>query len=219
MRVYYLSMNSISSWVVAPILVFVLTAAEAATLVGHVVGVDNGDTITVLDASQTQHKIRLAGIDAPELEQAFGNRSKQSLSHWVYGRNVTVEWTRRDRHQRIVGKVWVVSPDSPCQAADCPKTLDAGLAQITVGLAWHDKQYEREQSAEDRGRYSFAEYEAKAKHAGLWAEANPVPPWEWCRARGGRVGPPQRVDSKTFGARIRTENSLRSAFSGWKLTC
>ena len=60
-----------------------------------------------------------------------------------------------------------------------PKTLDAGLAQITVGLAWHYKQYAKEQAPEDRERYAFAEDEAKAKHAGLWQDKNPIPPWEW----------------------------------------
>ena len=64
-------MKRIARWVAA-ILALVLTSAEAATLSGRVVGVHDGDSITVLDASHTQHKIRLAGIDAPELKQAFG---------------------------------------------------------------------------------------------------------------------------------------------------
>ena len=63
-----------------------LAGAEAATLTGHVVGVHDGDTITVLDASETQHKIRFAGIDAPELKQAFGTRSRQNLAAWYSAR-------------------------------------------------------------------------------------------------------------------------------------
>ena len=66
-----------------------------------------------------------------------------------------------------------------CKLSDCPKTLDAGMALLTVGLAWHYKKYEMEQPAEERGQYSFAETEARAKRVGLWQYATPVPPWEW----------------------------------------
>lgn len=76
-----------------------------------------------------------------------------------------------------------MSPDARCQGAQCPKTLDAGLAQATVGLAWHHKQDAGEQSAEDRERYSFTEAEARARRAGLWRDAEPVASWEWRRGR------------------------------------
>jgi len=82
-----------------------------------------------------------------------------------------------------VGKVWVPSPDARCQHAACPKTLDVGLAQVTVGLAWHYKRYAPEQSEEDRERYAFAEKEARAKRAGLWRDREPVAPWDWRRTR------------------------------------
>lgn len=156
-------------------------AAVAATLAAHVVGVHDGDTITVLDAERKQHKIRLAGIDAPESRQAFGNRSKESLSRLVFGKDVQIEWTKRDRYKRIVGKVWTSSPDANCHTAKCPMTLDANLAQVTVGMAWHYKEYEREQSREDRERYAVAEQEARARKVGLWADKQPIPPWEWRR--------------------------------------
>ena len=166
-------------------LVAVLLTGElfAATLDGRVVGVHYGDTITVLDASRKQYKIRLAGIDAPEFKQAFGSRSKQNLSRLVFGHDVRIEWQKRDRYRRILGKVWTISSDAPCQASSCPKTLDANLAQITDGMAWHYKHYERDQSPEDRERYAFAEREARAKKAGLWADPSPVPPWEWRREK------------------------------------
>jgi len=157
--------------------------AQADTLSGRVVAVHDGDTFTVLNANLTQHKIRLAGIDAPEFKQAFGSRSKQNLSRLVFGHDVRIEWQKRDRYGRILGKVWTISPDAPCQASNCPKTLDANLAQITVGMAWHYKHYERDQSPEDRERYAFAEREARTKKAGLWADPNPVPPWEWRRKK------------------------------------
>jgi endonuclease YncB( thermonuclease family) len=154
-----------------------------AELVGRVVSSTDGDTLVVLDSQRTQHKIRLAGVDSPEKAQPFGERSRQNLARLTFGKDVRVEWTKRDRYQRIVGKVWVESPDAPCRGnPECPKTLDAGLAQLTVGLSWWFRKYANEQSAEDRGRYEHAEFEAKIRRVGLWSEKAPIPPWEW---RGG----------------------------------
>ena len=153
--------------------------ASAAVLEAKVIHIADGDTLTVLDGDQGQHRVRLAGIDAPERGQPFGERSKQNLARLVAGKAVEIRWHKRDRYGRVVGQVWVVSPDARCQGAGCPKTLDAGLAQVTVGLAWHYKQYAGEQSAEDRERYSFAEVEARARRAGLWRDPGPVAPWEW----------------------------------------
>jgi endonuclease YncB( thermonuclease family) len=79
---------------------------------------------------------------------------------------VRVDARKKDRYKRTIGRVWVASDD--CKATDCPKTLDAGMALLTQGLAWHYKQYAKEQPLEEREQYSFAEYEARAKRVGLW---------------------------------------------------
>ena len=151
-------------------------SVHAATLSGTVVGVADGDTITVLDANREQHKIRVAGIDAPEKAQPFGQRSKGALSVLVFDKDVDVQWSKRDRYQRIVGKVLVADPT--CQR-QCAKTLDAGLAQVAAGLAWWFRKYAKEQSAEDARRYELAEQEARSRRAGLWSDGQPVPPWDW----------------------------------------
>lgn len=157
--------------------------AWPATLQGKVVSVVDGDTITVLDASKTQHKVRLAGIDAPEKGQPFSNASRKHLALLAAGKQARIKYEKYDRYSRVVGQVWVAPPDvCPDARPECPKTLDVGLAQITVGLAWHFKRYAHEQSEEDQGRYGFAEEEARAKKAGLWAERNPLAPWEWRRS-------------------------------------
>lgn len=140
--------------------------ACADTLQGRVVGVADGDTVTVLDASDTQHKIRLAGIDAPEKKQPFGQVSKQSLSDLVYDKTVQVDWTKTDRYGRIVGKVVV-------------NKLDANLEQVKRGLAWHYTKYQKEQPFEDRLNYLHAQVVAKAAKLGLWVEPSPVAPWDW----------------------------------------
>ncbi|MER2540171.1 MAG: thermonuclease family protein [Azonexus sp.] len=151
--------------------------AWSDTLSGRVVSVADGDTVTVLDTDRQQHKIRVSGIDAPEKSQPFGQRSKQGMSMLVFGKQVEVQWSKRDRYRRIIGKVMVAAPS--CRTNRCPKTLDAGLAQITTGLAWWYQKYEKDQSASDAGRYGFAQQEARAKRAGLWADAHPIPPWDW----------------------------------------
>lgn len=150
----------------AGVFAFLPLWASAGTLQGFVVGISDGDTITVLDASKTQYKVRLAGIDAPEKKQAFGTASKESLSDLVYKRQVQIEYQKEDRYGRIVGKVMVDG-------------IDANLAQVRAGLAWHYKAYQKEQSEEGRLEYSRAEAEARGVGKGLWLDGRAVPPWEW----------------------------------------
>lgn len=150
--------------------------AVHADFTGKVVAVADGDTITVL-RDKEQVKIRLAGIDAPEKKQAFGNVAKQHMSDMVFGKEVRVDDRKKDKYGRTIGRVWVASAE--CKDTDCPKTLDAGMALLTMGLAWHYKKYEKEQPEEEREQYSFAETEARGKRVGLWSDAEPVPPWEW----------------------------------------
>lgn len=153
---------------------FLICPAYAHTLLGIVIDITDGDTITVLDAERQQHKVRLSGIDAPEKAQPFGQRSKENLSRLVFNKEVRVEWRKKHR-KRLIGKVMVQPSDCPT----CPKTLDAGQVQLSVGMAWWYRKYAKEQPPEDRGRYEFEEQEAKARRVGLWQDPDPVPPWEW----------------------------------------
>ena len=161
---------------------------------GRVVRVPDGDTVSVLDAEYREHRVRLAGIDAPEKAQPFGQRSKENLSRLLFGKDVRVEWDKRDRYGRIVGTIWV----QPLDCSRCGMTLDAGQAQLSVGLAWWYRRYSSEQPPEYRARYEFEEGEARARNAGLWRDANPVPPWEWrreVRAGSQSYRPAMRLDS------------------------
>lgn len=132
----------------------------ADAIVGRVVGVSDGDTITVLDSSKTQHKVRLEGIDAPESHQAFGARAKQALSERVFGKDVRVAVKGRDRYGRELGHVYVGE-----------QWINREL--IASGFAWHYKQYSS--SAE----LAAAEISARAAAAGLWSGSDPVPPWDF----------------------------------------
>jgi len=156
-------------------LFFQLSYAEV--IHGQVVGISDGDTITVLDAYRQQHKVRLSGIDAPEKAQPFGQRSKENLSGLVFGRDVTVEWRKKDRYGRPVGKVKVAEP--ACRESTCPKTVDACHAQVIAGMAWWYRQYAKEQEPGDADRYEQSELEARARRIGLWTDPKPTPPWEW----------------------------------------
>ena len=80
--------------------------------------------------------IRLQGIDAPERKQPYGRTSGRSLSALVAGKQVRVEYDKRDRYGRIIGVVWVRSPDTRCDAEPCPMTLDAGMYQLLHQLAY-----------------------------------------------------------------------------------
>ncbi len=88
-------------------LVSLSLAAFADSLTGKVVKITDGDTLYVLEANYKEHKIRLAGIDAPERKHVYGLASRKHLASIVAGKQVTVEYQKRDRYGRIVGKVWV----------------------------------------------------------------------------------------------------------------
>ncbi len=144
----------------------VFTANASKLLQGKVVSVADGDTITVLDAEKTQHKIRLQGIDAPEKAQAFGAKSKEALYELVHGKNVQVSFIKKDKYGRILGKVWLDGQDI------CHE-------QIKAGLAWHYKKYQDQQPLVDRDAYSASETAAKNQKLGLWSDPRPVAPWDF----------------------------------------
>ena len=143
-------------------------ANSAETMTGRVVRVADGDTVTVLDATNTQHRIRLQGIDAPESHQAFGTQSKKNLSDLIFDKDVTVVYDKTDQYGRLVGKILLAGKD-------------INLEQVKAGMAWHYKEYEREQSLEDRDLYARAEDEARSARRGLWLDANPIEPGEFRR--------------------------------------
>lgn len=123
-----------------------------------VVGVQDGDTITVIGIDKAAIRIRLAGIDAPEKGRPYWDRSKSNLSDLVYGKIVTLECKKVDRYNRPVCKVFLNGED-------------ISLRQIQDGMAWHYKRYENEQSEEDRIAYAEAEEKARVERKGLWKDA------------------------------------------------
>lgn len=146
-----------------------------------VVGVTDGDTITVLDERNQQHKIRLAEIDAPERGQPWGDRSRQALSALVFSKTVSVQQTDTDRYGRVVARVFADGED-------------VNRKMVEQGAAWAYTQYLTDETL------IATEARAKRERAGLWSMsgAQTVAPWEW--RRGERVGNGAQPDSPTSTA-------------------
>lgn len=150
--------------ILAALLLGFAIPAAAATLEGLVVGVTDGDTLTVL-VDRTPVKVRIAEIDAPESRQQFGTRSKQALSDLCYRVVAEVEVIDRDRFERPVARV-------SCGGQD------VATSQVRSGMAWVYDRY----STPNSPLYPL-QAEARAARRGLWADRAPVAPWEWRRQK------------------------------------
>ncbi len=127
---------------------------------GMVVSIADGDTLTVLDDTKSQFKIRLQGIDTPESRQAFGTQARKALASKVFKKNVRIEWEEKDRYGRTLGDVYLGD-----------RWINKEL--LEEGWAWHYKQYS------DSEELAQAETAARNTRAGLWKDNHPVPPWEY----------------------------------------
>jgi len=150
-----------------PILLFLVSHATAADYPARVVGISDGDTLTVLRDGNVQVKVRLRGIDAPETGQDFGARSKQAASELCFGKTVTVKERDWDRYGRTVAEVIL------------PAGRLLNREQVRAGLAWHYRRY-----APKDLELATAETEARAATRGLWSDPRAVPPWDWRRGEG-----------------------------------
>jgi len=136
---------------------------RAESLIGRVVAVADGDSLTLLDGAQRQHKIRLVAIDAPERSQAFGHKAKQTLAEICFGKEAEAIIETKDRYGRYVSEVY-------CEG------INANEAMLSQGMAWVYTQY-----AKKFPHYTDLEISARTNRTGLWADQNPIPPWEFRR--------------------------------------
>lgn len=135
-------------------------ACSALAETGQVVGVHDGDSITVLVSGNEQLKVRLEGIDAPELKQPFSQSAKEALSTMVFGKAVNFERLKNDRYGRTIAVIFVGQ-------------TNVNLELVKQGFAWRYDAYSQDPVLLD------AQNSAKAVKRGLWADPSPVPPWEW----------------------------------------
>jgi len=147
-------------------LIALASGAAAETIIGRVVGVTDGDTITVLVDGRAR-VVRLLGIDAPERRQAYGERAKQFTATLAFGKTVRVQLRERDRYERLLAEVFL--PDG--------RSLNQEL--VRAGYAWWFRRYSRDPIL------ARLESEARDARRGLWAGRQPVPPWDFRRHPSG----------------------------------
>ena len=148
-------------------LLLVVHPVCATELVGQVVSIQDGDTLTVL-VERNQIRVRLVDIDAPEKAQPFGSRSRQSLSTMCVGRSAVVNSRGKDRFGRTLGQV-------SCSG------IDANAEQVRRGMAWVFVRY----APPDSPLYKL-QGDAQAERRGLWIDPQPMAPWEWRSSRSTR---------------------------------
>lgn len=139
---------------------------KACILPGKVIRVVDGDTVYVLDSNKKQHNIRLAGIDAPERGQPYNKAATKFLKKMIAGKNVCVEWYKKDRYKRLVGVVFY-------------NNKDINYQMVLNGYAWHFKKFEKEQKPSDRVLYATAQTNSRLSVIGLWQEPDPITPDDW----------------------------------------
>ena len=132
-------------------------ASPLFALLGKVVSIHDGDTITILQ-NKTQTKVRLFGIDAPELKQPYGKKSKQFLANLIAGEVVEVNENGKDRYKRIIGTIYLNGADINAQ-------------MVANGYAWAYRKFSK--------KYTAQESKAKSQKLGLWRDKEPIPPWGW----------------------------------------
>jgi endonuclease YncB( thermonuclease family) len=165
-------------WISVCVALAAAPSANADRLEGRVVGVSDGDTLTILTPANEQLKVRIAGIDAPEKKQPFGDSSKKRMSELSFGKRAVVDCYKRDRYQRSICTVSIGGSD-------------VGLQMIRDGMAWHYKRFQKEQSRVAAESYARAEETARAVKAGLWRVRSPIAPWDWrAKVRPLEMSPP-----------------------------
>lgn len=177
-------------------LLCLLSTACSGDWSGKVVGVHDGDTVTVMRRGEGV-KVRLNQIDAPELGQAYGRQSKQSLSDLCFGRQAEVREEGQDKYGRTLGRVI-------CGGSD------ANAEQLRRGYAWFYEQYGRDPALRE------LEASARSRRAGLWADRNPIPPWNFRHSKAdGNAGAAPRSEAPRSPA----GSGTRSGRCGVKKTC
>ena len=145
------------------------TEVKAASMFGKVIDVSSGDVITIYNLNRPV-RVKLLGIDAPELDQAFGEVAKKHLSDLVHDKSVVVEYSGIAADGSVAGRVLL-------------NDADIGAQMIRDGVAWFDPNNLSRLSATDREVYQQSEQAARSERRGLWQAENPTAPWEFVKAR------------------------------------
>lgn len=174
---------------IAIVLLFVASLAHAGELVGKCIKVIDGDTIDVAETGFAPNgrpqvvvvRVRLAHIDAPERGQDYGSKATEYLKGEVLQGAVRVNYTERDRYNRIIGEVTALRPTKNKSVLKADKsTINDHM--LAFGWAWQYRAYDK-----DEWRAEL-EKVARKNREGLWQGKNPVPPWEYRKAKAKKKG-------------------------------
>ncbi|MEQ1828792.1 MAG: thermonuclease family protein [Pirellula sp.] len=138
----------------------VAPAIADESMEARVVKVFDGDAILVVGKDQTEHEVKLEGIDAPELKQEFGSESAEALTRMLQDKTVRLTWANKDKFERPLAQVYLADKH-------------INLEMLKNGMAWHFKRYNKSEEL------AKAEAMAKAAKKGLWAKDAPVAPWTY----------------------------------------
>jgi len=182
-------------------LILITTSAHAEEIVGEVIGIADGDTITVLQ-NRTQHRIRLYGIDTPEKSQAFGNKAKRFISGLVFHKKVRVVVEDVDRYKRKVGSVFVGS-------------TFVNEEMVRNGYAWVYRKYCKRSFCSEWLRL---EEQARQNQLGLWSHKKPIPPWDFRHGNKSSSAPtrsPAYVRAGGYHGNVRSHVFHKPGCSGY----
>jgi len=150
------------------VIISCFVSAEAASLFGKVIEVNSGDVITIFNLNRPV-RVRLMGVDAPEMNQVFGDVARKHLADLVFEKSVLVEYAGIGADSSLTGRVLL-------------NDADIGAQMIRDGVAWFDPTNGNRLSANDREVYQQSEQAARNEKRGLWQQENPVAPWEFVKA-------------------------------------
>jgi endonuclease YncB( thermonuclease family) len=149
--------------------------SSAASLFGKVIEVNSGDVITIFNLNRPV-RVKLLGVDAPEMDQTFGDVSKKHLSDLVFDKSVLVEYSGISSDSSLTGRVLL-------------NNADIGAQMIRDGAAWFDVNNVSRLSVPDREIYQQSEVAARSERRGLWQAEHPTAPWEFVKAQALRQNP------------------------------
>jgi micrococcal nuclease len=198
------STNALLAHVVCLVLfcVFAGATAKAASLYGKVIEVNSGDVITIFNLNRPV-RVKLLGVDAPEMNQAFGDVAKRHLYDLVFDKGVLVNYSGIAADKSLTGRVSL-------------NDVDIGAQMIRDGAAWFDLNNMDRLSASDREVYQQSEQAARSEKRGLWQQANPVAPWEFVKAENAKKNPAVSLNKNEASLRVRPDG-LASELTNFSL--
>ena len=173
---------------------FLSAEVQASSLFGRVIEVNSGDVITVFNLNRPV-RVKLLGVDAPEMDQAFGDVARKHLSDLVYDKSVLVHYSGISADGSLVGRVLL-------------NNTDIGAQMIRDGAAWFDFNNFSRLSETDREVYQQSEKAARSERRGLWEAENPTAPWEFVKSLSVRNYPVTRLSASVPESRVRANGSV-----------